>query len=253
MAHTEMADAGGFARSAGYRDQIIGRHLVGKDAVDSPLILQLGGSDIETLVAAAKVAVDDGRCDAIELNCGCPQRCAKKGGYGAFLLEPDRQPHLFAILRALRKTLPEDMPLLAKIRVLPRSEDTVTLAQEMVEAGVGLLTIHGRTRRQGGGARTVGEDGERLASWPQIRAVKAAVPIPCVTNGNVLDFASAKAALEFTRCDAVMSGCGILRDPALFEGDASGSTENEKWARMVALACEYLDLAISHSSHFTQV
>ena len=145
--------------------------------VDRPLVLQLGGSNVAMMVAAAKAAVADGRCDAIELNCGCPQRCARQGGYGAYLLDSNRRDRLVALITALREVLPPAMPLLAKMRVLHDIQDTVTVARDMVAAGVGILTVHGRTRRQGGGVRqgSAGSGGERLASWPHIAAVKRAV------------------------------------------------------------------------------
>jgi tRNA-dihydrouridine synthase len=289
MAHTEMVNASGFVRSAKYRDQILGRggpiqrqgtaatcqtggdgHSAAGCATwdsdpsrqeraerrqDHPLVLQLGGADLENLVAAARLAVRDGRCVAVELNCGCPQRCAKKGGYGAFLLEPGRRAHLVAIVSALREALPASMPLLAKIRVLSDIGETVALARCLVASGVGVLTVHGRTRRQGGGAHTVGERGERLASWPHIRAVKAAVPVPCVANGNVPDAAAVDEALQFTGCDALMSGCGLLRNPMLFQPSVGNTVKDadDEWRRVVGLACEYIELAVVHWACYKQV
>eukprot|EP00966_Prymnesium_polylepis_P202117 4682456-Prymnesium_polylepis.1 len=55
------------------------------DPFDRPLVVQLCGSDAPTLLAAARLV--QGRCDAVEINCGCPQGCARRGGYGAFLLD----------------------------------------------------------------------------------------------------------------------------------------------------------------------
>ena len=55
-----------------------------RDGTDRPLLVQLGGSDVDELLAAARLVQD--RCDGVDLNLGCPQRCAEQGGYGAFLL-----------------------------------------------------------------------------------------------------------------------------------------------------------------------
>ena len=69
-AHTPMIDAGGYAKSEGYRKQFPMKNV---EPRDTPLVAQFGGSNIDLLVAAAKLA--EPHCDAIELNVGCPQRC----------------------------------------------------------------------------------------------------------------------------------------------------------------------------------
>lgn len=192
--------------------------------------------------------------------------------YGAYLIDPERRPQFEAVIAALREALPPTMPVLVKMRVLPSIDDTVAVAKAAVAAGAGLLTVHGRTRRQGGGARTTGDNGERLASWPHIAAVKKAVSVPVIANGNVPDATAAASAIDATGCDGVMSGCGLLRDPGLFEsggehhsidevctdrngnagGDDSG-VDDHLWKYGVGLACEYLDLADKLGSHCTAV
>lgn len=129
MAHTEMVDAAGFAVSPPYREQFFlpkdsKYEILQPSETDRPLVLQLGGADIDMLDAAAVAAIEDGRCDAIELNCGCPQRCARKGGYGAFLLDASRRKHLLAIIARLRSRLaPTGVPLLVKMRVISLEND----------------------------------------------------------------------------------------------------------------------------------
>ncbi|KAG7374713.1 dihydrouridine synthase Dus [Nitzschia inconspicua] len=277
MCHTEMTDPGGFARSEYYRTQILGLPLAGDDddqqdinissnTIDRPLVLQLGSSHIPKLLEAIRVAVSLQRVDAIELNCGCPQQCAKKGNYGSFLLDPPQQHTLLHIIETIRNSpeLPRDMPLLVKMRVLESIEDTVDLAQRIVNAGAGILTVHGRTRHQGGGSKTSGKDHERLASWPHIRAVKQAVPVPVIANGNVPNRRALTEILQATGCDGVMSGVGILRDPTLFhvtrnndennpKGEEEEEKEEESWCNAVQVAMEYLTLAMSYHTHPTRV
>lgn len=76
-----MVDAGGFARREGYRTQFLP-----VTPQDRPLVLQLGGSNINDLAVSASLGAV--HCDAVELNVGCPQRCARKGGYGSFCEPP---------------------------------------------------------------------------------------------------------------------------------------------------------------------
>lgn len=76
ICHTEMIDAGGYARREAYRLQYPFCEQ------DRPLVVQLGGSDVSHLAQAASLAAP--HCDAVELNVGCPQRCARQGGYGAY-------------------------------------------------------------------------------------------------------------------------------------------------------------------------
>ena len=77
-----VIDAGGFARAESYRNEF---PMKDHEPRDHPVVAQLGGSKLLDVVAAAKLASI--HSDAVELNVGCPQRCAKKGKYGAFLME----------------------------------------------------------------------------------------------------------------------------------------------------------------------
>ena len=202
---TEMIDAAGYARSERYRAQYPFA------AADRPLIVQLGGSDPSDLATAAALAA--AHCDGVELNVGCPQRCARKGGYGAFLM--DKRDVLRQAVEAMATAIQEVNPLCAccvKIRCFDDVAQTVSLAQMLVEAGCQVLTVHGRTRGGGGGKRT----GKWLANWDWIREVKQAVGIPVVSNGNIRVYGDIEACLAHTGADAVMSGCGALKRPYIF-------------------------------------
>ena len=85
-----------FATSEAYRRDNFDEH-----PSDRPLVVQFCGDDPETLLAAARYV--EGRCDAVDLNCGCPQAIARRGHYGAFLLD---EPELIeAIVRTLANAL----------------------------------------------------------------------------------------------------------------------------------------------------
>ena len=156
---TEMIDIGGYAKSAEYRAQFPFFDC------DRPLIVQLGGADRSSLVPAARLVEAAGGCDAIEINAGCPQACARKGRYGAFLM--DDPPTLCEMVQELRNAV--SLPILVKIRVFAEHEPTVTLAKQLEAAGCSILTVHGRTRNQAG---KTGRQCRVLADWTKIAAVK---------------------------------------------------------------------------------
>lgn len=106
------------------------------------LIFQLGSADPELAVKAALTVLPD--VAGIDLNCGCPKPFSVHSGMGAALLtNPDL---LCGILSSLRKALPDDVPVSAKIRLLATQEDTLKLVKRIVDTGVSALTVHCRTR-----------------------------------------------------------------------------------------------------------
>ncbi|KAJ1638583.1 hypothetical protein T492DRAFT_851643 [Pavlovales sp. CCMP2436] len=160
IAHTQMLDAGGWARSELFRLQ----NDLASD--DGPLVVQLGGSRPEHLRAAAEMLAALPTIAGVELNLGCPQRCAKKFKFGAFLAED--VPNLRACVLALRAGVDAGSTrrpspdargwsrcaLLCKIRCFARVEDTLAYARLLQGLGAHLVTCHGRTRHDGGGRRT---------------------------------------------------------------------------------------------------
>ena len=137
LTYTPMLHSTRFAAEEGYRLENFDYH-----PQDRPLVAQFCGDNPATLLAAARLAQD--HCDAIDLNCGCPQGIARRGHYGAFLLD---EPELIEdIVRTLVGGL--RIPVFVKMRVLPQLERTLSLVKRLEAAGCSLLTIHGRTREQ---------------------------------------------------------------------------------------------------------
>jgi nifR3 family TIM-barrel protein len=173
---------------------------------DSPLCMQLYGANVERLCEAARWAEDRG-ADVIDINMGCPvDKITKKDGGSKLLCDPDNTLRMVAkILRAIRR-----VPLTAKLRlgwddtciVAPR------LAARLEEAGVAMVTIHGRTTEMkfSGDARLEG-----------IAQVVAAVKrIPVIGNGDVRSPQDAKRMIDATGCAGVMIGRGALSTPWIF-------------------------------------
>eukprot|EP01051_Picozoa_sp_SAG22_P006190 SAG22_NODE_396_length_11127_cov_33.460011_11_plen_641_part_00 len=196
LAYTPMFHARLFVEDKRYREEMF--TTCGEDR---PLFVQFCGNDPKTLLAAALLVQD--RCDAVDLNLGCPQQIARRGNYGAFLA--DDLERVLEIVRTLHAGL--SVPVACKIRVRETYEETVAYAQALEEAGCQILGVHGRTRE-------CKRDG--LADWAAIKAVKDAVRIPVIANGNILSLADVGRCLAETNADAVMSAETLLENPALF-------------------------------------
>uniref|UniRef100_A0A0D6RAK5 tRNA-dihydrouridine(16/17) synthase [NAD(P)(+)] n=1 Tax=Araucaria cunninghamii TaxID=56994 RepID=A0A0D6RAK5_ARACU len=171
---------------------------------DRPLFVQFCANDPEKLLAAARIAQP--YCDYVDINLGCPQRIAKRGNYGAFLM--DNLPLVKSLVENLASNL--SVPVSCKIRIFPLLEDTIAYAKMLEAAGCSLLAVHGRTRDQ--------KDGTIRADWGVISAVKKAVRIPVLANGNIRHLEDVYDCLRKTGADGVLSAESILENPAVFAG-----------------------------------
>lgn len=102
-------------------------------------------------------------------------------------------------------------PLRLPCRVFDDLDKTIAFAKMTEAAGASAVAVHGRTRKQKGNV-------PGPANWQYIQAVKKALRVPVIANGNVRTKADAEEALRVTGCDAIMSANGLLATPALFSG-----------------------------------
>ena len=172
---------------------------------DRPFALQLFGSEPETVAEAAKYVEATGFADIIDFNMGCPVPKIVNNGEGSALM---KQPHLAGeILLALCRAV--KLPVTVKIRkgFDEAHINAVEIARIAENAGVAAIAVHGRTREQYyAGA----------ADWDIIAAVKDAVKIPVIGNGDIRTAKDMREIFARTKCDGVMIGRAAQGNPWLF-------------------------------------
>eukprot|EP00178_Gracilaria_changii_P000760 TRINITY_DN109_c0_g1_i1.p5 TRINITY_DN109_c0_g1~~TRINITY_DN109_c0_g1_i1.p5 ORF type:complete len:364 (+),score=78.28 TRINITY_DN109_c0_g1_i1:6043-7134(+) len=222
LAYTPMLHSAFFERDGKYRAEHFSTHQN-----DRPLVAQFCANNPHTFVAAAKLV--QSKVDAVDLNLGCPQGIARRGKYGAFLMD-----QLQLVRELVSKAAAElEVPVWVKIRVFDDLHETLEYATMLERAGASLIAVHGRTRDQ------KGRDCPP-ADWDKIRAVVNAVNVPVIANGNVRTVEDAERAIHYTGAQAVMSAYALLDYPAVFARGVNVSR--------MQLANEYLQLAEKHNT-----
>nr|WP_141709337.1 tRNA dihydrouridine synthase DusB [Desulfuribacillus stibiiarsenatis] len=175
------------------------------DPQERPLSMQLFGSDVESLVQAAKI-VDDSDADIIDINMGCPVPKVTKPGGGAALMKDLKKAK--AIIESVVKAVSK--PVTVKMRKGWDDDqvNVIELASIAEEAGASAITVHGRTRAQMYSGK---------ADWDIIREVVKTVKIPVIGNGDVTGPESAKALFDYTGCQAIMIGRAAQGNPWIFK------------------------------------
>ena len=171
-----------------------------------PVAAQLVGVDPQAMADAARANVDAG-ADIIDINMGCPAKKVCSRWAGSALMQ-DEALALSIVEAVVAAMDPLDIPVTLKMRTgwCASQRNAPRLAHAAQEAGVALITVHGRSREQG------------YAGWAEhdtVAAIKQALRIPVVANGDIDSAARARDVLTSTGADAVMIGRAALGRPWL--------------------------------------
>jgi tRNA-dihydrouridine synthase len=239
-----MEDMGILRRNPPDEDEEEGRH---RHQEGGPLMVQLAGHCPSIVVDAAQLVVDHAprTVSGIDLNLGCPQGIARKGRYGAFLMEQD-EDLVCNILSQLRLSLPTHVKVSAKIRLPLDGDDLVLKSRiaKLVDTGIDFLTIHGRTLKEN--KVTVGPchfDTLRLAI-DTARAIRPDFPV--IANGGIENHESIASVLRDTGACAVMSSEALLETPNLFTVPSIHENPRAVLNQQLMFARDYIALCAVH-------
>ncbi len=171
------------------------------DPGERPVSIQIAGAEPHFVVDAARWAVGHG-ADFVDINMGCPVKKVCKQVAGSAML---RDESLVArVLTAVVGAV--DVPVTLKIRTGwdEKSKNVERIARIAEDCGIAMLTVHGRTRAQMFHGH---------ANWEDIGRAKAAVSIPVIGNGDIVDGDSAREMIRVSGCDGVMVGRAVQGNP----------------------------------------
>ncbi|MEM1378145.1 MAG: tRNA dihydrouridine synthase DusB [Pseudomonadota bacterium] len=209
----------------------------------STRMMQLAGTEPEPMGEAAKIAEANG-AQIIDINMGCPAKKVVGVQSGSALMRD--LDHALTLIEVTVNAV--NVPVTLKMR-LGWSADTINapeLGKRAVDAGVQMITVHGRTRDQ---------FYTGVADWEAIRAVRDAIGdgMPLVVNGDIHSRESAEKALRQSGADAVMVGraaCGQPWMPAVIAGSATGVPRDDQYAEYVIA---HYDMILEHYGGFTGI
>jgi tRNA-dihydrouridine synthase B len=168
-----------------------------------PHVIQLAGCEANWMAEGARIAEAAG-ADIIDINMGCPARHVTGGQSGSALMRD--LDHALRLIEATISAVKVPVTLKMRLGWDDRSRNAPELASRAEAVGVRMISVHGRTRCQF-------YKGE--ADWAAVRAVRDAIDIPLVVNGDIASFEHAVCALEMSGADAVMVGRGAQGQPWL--------------------------------------
>ncbi len=189
--------------------------MIDFDLSERPIVQQIFGADPKIMAKAAAIVMEHANPEGIDINMGCPVYKITSNFNGCALMkEPERAAQ---IIREMRKEIGEKVPISVKIRLgWSNPDEFKTFIPIIEDAGVDLITIHGRTKAQGYSGKS---------DWERIRQAKEIATVPVLANGDIHQPAQVAEALQMTGADGVLIARGALGNPWFFRL-ISGYTDN---------------------------
>ncbi len=187
--------------------------MITKSPNENPYFVQLAGSKKDIMQLAVEKLNEIEGIAGIDLNCGCPAPKVFNHGSGSNLLGD--LPRLQEILKTIKKYSNKQYTT-AKVRIGVDEKIPIDIAKAVEDCGVDFIAVHGRTKK---GAYKAPVDYDAIA------AIKEAVSIPVIANGDITDLAKAKYVLNHTNADGIMIGRGAVGKPWIFHQIASNDEQ----------------------------
>ena len=210
-------------------------HNGGRTPAGVPVHPQLLGSDV-TCLAENAGRLAELKPEGIDLNFGCPAKCVNRHRGGAVLLDEPELIH--EIVAAVRRAVPADVMVSAKMRLgFMDGSRTLDVARAIHAAGAQEIVVHARTKADGY---------KPPAYWERIAAVREAVPITIIANGEIWTVEHAELARERSGCEHLMLGRGMVAEPSLALRIAGQRDTQLPWAELLPLMQVFFDQVRGH-------
>jgi tRNA-dihydrouridine synthase B len=203
--------------------------MIKKTSNEDPYFVQIAGNNTEIIQQSVEVLNEEDGISGIDLNCGCPAPKVSGHGSGSSLLKDTKK--LSSMIATIKKYSNKNYTS-AKVRIGFDTKIPVEIAKACEDGGADFIVVHGRTKV---GAYKAPVD------YDAIKAMKEAISIPVIANGDIKDYIKAKEVMDYTNADGVSIGRGAIGNPFIFyELLNEGKSPNLSIKKDIIL--EHLDL-----------